>query len=191
MASIPNPWPGRTFCALGALLLLASCRSGPTTVAMPSPSTTVGPTSTTVASPSMTTVPVGSPDDPTTTTTSVPPPAITLPPETRAHAEPVDAAAEFSSLRGQASLETLSMLVIGAVEHRYPDHRNGRVTTDWRIDNRGPEGTVLVRRCCFADDSIMGFEYNIDAHRTPEGWVIASATKAAICYRGARGTVCR
>lgn len=195
MASIPNRWPGRTFCALGLgpLLFMASCgQAQPTTVATPSPSTTFGPNPTTVASTSVTATSLGSPDNPTTTTsTSLPPPTVTLPPDSRAHAEPVDAAAEFSSLRGQASLDTLTMLVIGAVEHRYPDHRNGRAKTDWRSDNKDPEGTVLVRRCCFADDSIAGFEYNIDAQRTPDGWVTASATKAAICYRGARGAACR
>ncbi|MDQ4068298.1 MAG: peptidoglycan-binding protein [Actinomycetota bacterium] len=113
-------------------------------------------------------------------------PVVALPPDDRRVAAATDATDEFAGLGPQRSLEVLAARVIGEIERRYPDEADAEVpkTTDWVVQREDGTGTVLVRRDSFLDDSVGGYEYAVRARHADDGWVVESATKAAICQRG-------
>ena len=83
--------------------------------------------------------------------------------------------------------------VVAAVEQIHPGEPGspeGRLRTESAHGSVGTTGTVFVRRHGFPDDSVAGYEYTVTAEQGPEGWVVDSATKATICYRGVSGSLC-
>ena len=119
-------------------------------------------------------------------------PLAALPPDARPLAPPHDATDEFAALDPQRSLVVLAARVIKEIEQRYPGSPDDEVpkTTDWVVEAGEGAGTILVRRDSFLDDALGGYEYVIQAAQTEDGWVVASATKAAVCQRGVVNGLC-
>ncbi|MDQ4133111.1 MAG: Mu-like prophage major head subunit gpT family protein [Actinomycetota bacterium] len=64
------------------------------------------------------------------------------------------------------------------------------MSTESSTQSTAATATVEVRRAGFADDSVAGYEYAVTAARHPEGWVVVSATRTTLCYRGVSGAHC-
>ncbi|MEA2931648.1 MAG: hypothetical protein QOI56_433 [Actinomycetota bacterium] len=151
-------------------LVVGACRSG-------------GSSSTSGAKSSVTT--------PTLDETTTIPVVVTLPPDSRPRATAVPATAAFDGVvTAQPSFEAAAGQVVAAVEQRYPGDGETQLRTDSSTAVAGTTGTVLVRRDGFADDSVAGYEYTVTVEQGPQGWVVASATEQAICYRAVSGERC-
>ncbi len=64
------------------------------------------------------------------------------------------------------------------------------MSTESSTQSTAATATVVVRRAGFADDSVAGYEYSVTAARHPEGWVVVSATRTTLCYRGVSDARC-
>ena len=117
---------------------------------------------------------------------------VTLPSDDdRPRAAAVPATSDFEGvITVQPTFDLLASQVVVAVEHGLPGEAESPPWTESATGATGSTGTVLVRRVGLADDSVAGYEYTVIAEQGPQGWVVASATKEAICYRGASGELC-
>ena len=118
--------------------------------------------------------------------------AVGLPPDERPRAEPVDALREFAALPPQASFEGLVGEIVAEVERRRPQPElpEGPVGTEVAWGHSEAERVIIVRRGTSGDDSVAGVEYTVGAQLAGDGWVVSSAAKAMICWRGVEGTLC-
>lgn len=116
-----------------------------------------------------------------------------LPPDDRPRTTPVDAAAEFADLGAQPSFEVLIAEVVAEVVRRLPGDpfvEGGPEETHAAARQSRNEGVILVRREVFGDDALAGYEYTVNAEDRGGEWVVTSASKVRICWRGAAGEAC-
>jgi len=165
----------RSFLSGAVLLLLVlggvSCRASKPDVVSGTSATTAATTRPVAES---TTIPV----------------VVTLPEDSRPHASAVPATADFDgAVTVQPTFDLAASEIVAAVERRLPGEESPLRTESAR-GATGTTGTVLVRRVGFADDSVAGFQYDVTVEQGSQGWTVVSATKSAVCYRGASGELC-
>lgn len=163
------------------------------TSAAPAPTPTTGTTATT-RSPTTSTsgAPPGgaSPAPPTTapaTTTTAP--SAVLPPDDRPRTPPADVTAELADVTPEADFEAFAGGVVQALQVRFPPGTPGQAT-DAAWAAAGDAGVVRFRVDGLADDSLAGWDYQVEATGAGGTWSVTSATRQAICRRGLAGDLC-
>jgi len=156
-----------------------------TTTSSPASTSTSGATSSsTTGAPSSSTT---ASSTPATATTSAP--SASLPADDRPRTPPVDATDDLAGLAPQADFEAFAAEVVAALEARFPAEGPAHATdAAWAAG--AERGVVLFRADGFADDSLAGYEYQVEAVGSGGTWTVASATRQAICRRGLAGEYC-
>lgn len=154
----------------------------------PASSPTTGPAALSTTSPPTATAPSTAPPS-TAPPTSAPAASATLPPDERPRSPAVDVTAELAGVSPQASFDALAAEVVRVLEERFPADSPGQATdAAWAAS--GDAGTVRFRVDGLADDSLAGYDYEVGAAERGGAWVVASATRQAICRRGLAGDLC-